>query len=51
MCAMVICVCVSDSVTIAYDGSLMGSLTVLPSYLNYFHLDTATIAVNSTATL
>lgn len=48
--ALVISVCVVDSVTIAYDGSVMGSVNVMPSYLAYFEIDTATKAVNSTAT-
>ena len=50
MTAMVVAVCIVDSVTIAYDGSLMGSINVLESYNSYFHLTTATLAVNSTAT-
>lgn len=50
MTAMVITVCIVDSVTIAYDGSVMGSVNVMTSYGKYFHLTTATIAVNSTAT-
>ncbi|KAH7376890.1 hexose transporter [Plectosphaerella cucumerina] len=48
--ALVISVCVVDSVTIAYDGSLMGSLNVMQSYKDYFHLTTATTAVNTCAT-
>ncbi|KAI1335041.1 hexose transporter [Xylariaceae sp. FL0016] len=48
--ALVISVCVVDSVTIAYDGSLMGSLNVLDSYINYFNINTTTKAVNSAAT-
>ena len=48
--AAVISVCVVDSVTIAYDGSLMGSLNVMSSYTDYFELDTATTAVNTCAT-
>lgn len=48
--ALVVSVCVVDSVTIAYDGSLMGSLNVMESYKNYFELTTATTAVNTCAT-
>ncbi|KAF5011443.1 hypothetical protein FDECE_2432 [Fusarium decemcellulare] len=48
--ALVVSVCVVDSVTIAYDGSLMGSLNVMKSYQNYFQLTTATTAVNTCAT-
>lgn len=48
--AMVVLVCVVDSVTIAYDGSLMGSLNVMTSYKEYFHLNTSTTAVNTCAT-
>lgn len=48
--ALVILVCTVDSVTIAYDGSLMGSLNVMPSYINYFTLTTSTTAVNTCAT-
>jgi len=48
--ALVISVCVADAVTIAYDGSVMGSLNVMPSYTSYFNLNHATTAVNSCAT-
>ncbi|KAF4954511.1 hypothetical protein FSARC_12124 [Fusarium sarcochroum] len=48
--ALVISVCVVDSVTIAYEGSLMGSLNVMESYRNYFKLTTSTTAVNTCAT-
>ncbi|KAF9698004.1 hypothetical protein EKO04_004535 [Ascochyta lentis] len=47
---LVVLVCTVDSVTIAYDGSLMGSLNVMPSYTNYFTLTTTTTAVNTCAT-
>jgi MFS family permease len=47
---MVVSVCVVDSVTIAYSGSLMGSINVLDSYKNYFAITTTTEAVNSAAT-
>lgn len=48
--ALVVSVCVVDSVSIAYDGTLMGSLNVMESYRKYFELKTATIAVNTCAT-
>lgn len=47
---LVIAVCVVDSVTIAFDGSLMGSLNVMPSYNSYFHITTATQVVNTCST-
>lgn len=47
---LVISVCVVDSVTMAYDGSVMGSINVMSSYLQYFDITTTTKAVNSTAT-
>ncbi|KEY74753.1 hypothetical protein S7711_06655 [Stachybotrys chartarum IBT 7711] len=48
--ALVISVCVVDSVTIAYDGSLMGSLNVLDSYNSYFNVTTRTQGIMSGAT-
>ncbi|KAF2795974.1 hexose transporter [Melanomma pulvis-pyrius CBS 109.77] len=50
MTALVISVCVVDSVTIAYDGSLMGSLNVMPSYSKYFHLTTTLKSLNTAIT-
>lgn len=47
---LVISACVVDSVTIAYDGSVMGSVNVMPSYNRYFDITTTTKAVNSSAT-
>ncbi|KAF4126261.1 Sugar (and other) transporter [Geosmithia morbida] len=48
--ALVISVCVVDSVTIAYDGSLMGSLNVMPSYNKYFEISSRTQGIMSGAT-
>lgn len=48
--ALVVSVCVVDSVTIAYDGSLMGSLNVMPSYNKYFNVTTRTQGIMSGAT-
>lgn len=50
MTALVISVCVVDSITIAYDGSLMGSLNVMPAYSSYFHLTTALKSLNTAIT-
>ena len=47
---LIICVCVVDSVTIAYDGSLMGTLNVMPAYSSYFHLTTTTKSLNTAIT-
>lgn len=47
---LVISACVVDSVTVAYDGSVMGSVNVMPSYTRYFEITTTTKAVNSSAT-
>ncbi|KAL1867939.1 hypothetical protein VTK73DRAFT_3904 [Phialemonium thermophilum] len=38
------------STTFGYDGSMINGLNILPSYNDYFHLNTATTALN-TATL
>lgn len=48
--ALVVSVCVVDSVTIAYDGSLMGSLNVMPSYNEYFGVTSRTQGIMSGAT-
>ncbi|KAI9167946.1 Nitrilase [Paramyrothecium foliicola] len=48
--ALVVSVCLVDSITIAYDGSLMGSLNIMTSYNDHFRLTTATTAVNTSAT-
>jgi MFS family permease len=48
--ALVVSVCVVDSVTIAYDGSLMGSLNVMPSYNKYFDVTARTQGIMSGAT-
>ncbi|CAJ2513162.1 Uu.00g012810.m01.CDS01 [Anthostomella pinea] len=48
--SLVISVCVVDSIIIAYDSSLMGSLSVLGCYTSYFGITTTTKAVNSAAT-
>ncbi|KAF2025691.1 general substrate transporter [Setomelanomma holmii] len=36
-----------DSVLVGYDSSLMGSFNVMPSYINYFTLTTATKSFNT----
>jgi len=35
------------SITLGYDGSMMNALNILPSYTDYFSLDTATLALNT----
>ncbi|KAF4635804.1 hypothetical protein G7Y89_g2287 [Cudoniella acicularis] len=35
--------------TFGYDGSMMNGLNILPSYTNYFHLNTATTALATAA--
>ncbi|KAJ7758148.1 MFS sugar transporter-like protein [Mycena maculata] len=35
------------STTFGYDGSMINGLNILPSYSNYFELDTATTALNT----
>ncbi|KPM40997.1 hypothetical protein AK830_g5556 [Neonectria ditissima] len=34
-------------VTLGFDGSMMNGLNILPSYTDYFHLTTATLALNT----
>jgi MFS family permease len=36
-----------DSVLVGYDSSLMGSFNVMPSYISYFELTTATKSLNT----
>lgn len=40
--------CVTSTV-LGYDGSMMNGLNILPSYTNYFHLTTATLALNTSS--
>ena len=40
--------CVTSTV-LGYDGSMMNGLNILPSYTNYFSLDTATLALNTSS--
>ncbi|RDW57613.1 MFS sugar transporter-like protein [Coleophoma cylindrospora] len=35
--------------TLGFDGSMMNGLNILPSYTDYFHLTTATTALNTSA--
>ncbi|EFX01519.1 hexose transporter [Grosmannia clavigera kw1407] len=37
------------STSLGFDGSMMSSLNILPSYTDYFHLDTTTLALQSAA--
>ncbi|PMD34961.1 hexose transporter [Hyaloscypha variabilis F] len=43
---LILCASIT-STTGGYDSSMMNGLNILPSYTNYFHLDTATLALNS----
>ncbi|KAF2239990.1 MFS sugar transporter-like protein [Viridothelium virens] len=45
---LVLCSIVT-STTFGYDGSMVNGLNILPSYLNYFHLDTATIGLQTSS--
>ncbi|KAK4946421.1 hypothetical protein LTR10_014620 [Elasticomyces elasticus] len=47
--AVVIAVAVVNSATLGYDSSLMNGLQILPSYTDYFHLNTATNGLNNAA--
>ncbi|PVH68388.1 hexose transporter-like protein [Cadophora sp. DSE1049] len=38
-----------NSVTMGYDSAMMNSLSILPQYENYFHLNTATIGLTNGA--
>ncbi|KAM5349670.1 hypothetical protein ACJ41O_006175 [Fusarium nematophilum] len=42
-CALI----VASSCTLGFDGSMMNALNILPSYTDYFHLTTATLALNT----
>ncbi|PPQ81957.1 hypothetical protein CVT25_014686 [Psilocybe cyanescens] len=43
---LVTCSCIT-STTFGYDASMINGLNILPSYTDYFHLNTATIALNT----
>ncbi|KAI9660937.1 MAG: hypothetical protein M1821_009264 [Bathelium mastoideum] len=45
---LVLCSIVT-STTFGYDGSMINGLNILPSYINYFHLDTATIGLQTSS--
>ncbi|KIV83010.1 hypothetical protein PV11_05071 [Exophiala sideris] len=47
--AVVIAVAVVNSATLGYDSSVMNGLQILPSYTDYFHLNTATNGLNNAA--
>ncbi|KAK5203370.1 hypothetical protein LTR99_003520 [Exophiala xenobiotica] len=48
--ALMIVVAVINSATLGYDASMMNGLNILPQYVQYFHLDTATTGLNNAAT-
>ncbi|TVY84968.1 Lactose permease [Lachnellula suecica] len=39
--------CVTSSETLGFDGSMMNGLNILPSYTDFFHLNTTTLALNT----
>ncbi|KAF8956841.1 MFS sugar transporter-like protein [Flammula alnicola] len=43
---LITCSCIT-STTFGYDASMINGLNILPSYTNYFHLNTATLALNT----
>ncbi|KAF8195592.1 MFS sugar transporter-like protein [Pholiota molesta] len=43
---LVTCSCIT-STTFGYDASMINGLNILPSYSDYFHLNTATLALNT----
>ncbi|CAD6447398.1 26570adc-fcd2-46a6-9a65-d6da9bd97b33 [Sclerotinia trifoliorum] len=45
---LVLCSCIT-STTFGYDGSMMNGLNILPSYTDYFNLNTATLSLNTAA--
>ncbi|KAI9708055.1 MAG: hypothetical protein M1820_004259 [Bogoriella megaspora] len=46
---LVICSIVTSTKTFGYDGSMVNGLNILPSYLNYFNLNTATIGLQTSS--
>ncbi|KAK7890709.1 hypothetical protein LTR67_007918 [Exophiala xenobiotica] len=48
--ALMIVVAVINSATLGYDASMMNGLNILPQYVQYFNLDTATTGLNNAAT-
>ncbi|KAJ5127947.1 MFS sugar transporter-like protein [Penicillium atrosanguineum] len=44
---LLIFTCMVQSATYGYDGSMMNGLNILPSYTDYFHLNTVSIALNT----
>ncbi|KAF2705057.1 general substrate transporter [Pleomassaria siparia CBS 279.74] len=45
--ACIVGISIVDSVLVAFDSSLMGSLNVMPSYISYFTLTTTTKSLNT----
>ncbi|KAK5112066.1 hypothetical protein LTR85_011647 [Meristemomyces frigidus] len=37
----------AQAVTMGYDASMMNGLNILPSYTDYFNLDTASLSLNT----
>ncbi|KAJ4256143.1 hypothetical protein NW762_009219 [Fusarium torreyae] len=46
---LLLAVTIVNSATLGYDSSVMNSLLILPSYSDYFHLNTATEGLNNAA--
>ncbi|EFX05033.1 hexose transporter [Grosmannia clavigera kw1407] len=46
---LLVAVAVVNSATLGYDSSVMNGLLILPSYTEYFHLNTATTGLNNAA--
>ncbi|KAH7121407.1 MFS sugar transporter-like protein [Dactylonectria macrodidyma] len=46
-CALIVASSCVTSTTLGFDGSMMNALNILPSYTDYFHLTTATLALNT----
>ncbi|KAK1995204.1 MFS general substrate transporter [Colletotrichum falcatum] len=46
---LLLAVAIVNSATLGYDASVMNALLILPSYTEYFHLETATEGLNNAA--
>jgi MFS family permease len=44
---LLLCTAVAQSVTMGYDASMMNGLNILPSYTDYFNLNTASLSLNT----
>ncbi|KAK7409336.1 hypothetical protein QQX98_008460 [Neonectria punicea] len=48
-CVLLVASSCVTSTTLGFDGSMMNGLNILPSYTDYFHLTTASLALNTAA--